>query len=308
MQVSVIIPVYHAASYLEEAVASALAQKETYEIVLVEDGSSDGSLTICERLASTDPRIKLYTHPGKGNLGASESRNLGIAKATGRYIAFLDADDVYLPERFAHTSKVFSLHPDADGVYEVIGVRFDDPALRHLHMMRIHGENTGLTIQVLPERLFSLLATGRHGHIHLNGIVVLRSSLKEELRFDPSLRQCQDSDWLLRISRHLRLYRGQAANPVAVRRVHHENRVLNQPRRIAFQRRYLKKCIDQHFYGSKDIHANLYLIARYVSWSGSGWMRNLGKISRPAIKLATATYLLIHPVVLVSLVFPKRSK
>ena len=106
MKISVIIPVYNAEKYITQAVESALQFEEVCEVILVEDKSPDNALEVCKNLAKTFDRVTLYQHPDKGNHGAGASRNLGMKMATGDYIAFLDADDFYLPNRFeAEKSK-----------------------------------------------------------------------------------------------------------------------------------------------------------------------------------------------------------
>lgn len=76
MKVSVVIPVYNAAPFVRDAVESALAQPETGEVILVEDGSLDDSLTVCRALAAENDRVKLYRHPNGENCGAGASRFL----------------------------------------------------------------------------------------------------------------------------------------------------------------------------------------------------------------------------------------
>ena len=120
MQTSVIVPVYNAAEYVREAVESALAQSETAEVILVEDGSQDGSLAVCRELAAKHRSVHLYRHPDGKNHGASASTNLGILKSTCEYIAFLDADDFFLPGRFSEPAKLFKEDPELEGVYEAI--------------------------------------------------------------------------------------------------------------------------------------------------------------------------------------------
>ncbi len=93
--VSVIVPVYNAAGFLRRCVDSALNQTHRKtEVVLVDDGSTDGSGMICDEYAGKDPRVRAIH---KKNGGPSEARNLGIDAASGGYILFLDADD-YLQE------------------------------------------------------------------------------------------------------------------------------------------------------------------------------------------------------------------
>lgn len=295
MQVSVIIPVYNAARFLEEAVQSALEQPETNEVLLIEDGSADTSLSVCEKLARAHDQVKLFTHPDRKNLGAGAARNLGLDQATSEFVAFLDADDMYLQSRFAITTEVLLAHPDADGVYETVGTFYAEKSLRDQHLHRTRSEHTGLTSIVGPELLFRELATGKHGHLHLNGIVIRKSALNKDLLFDTALRQCQDSDWILRMASSRKLYPGNPDHLVAMRRVHAANRVLHRSDAIRYQRMYLYKCIVSGFYGSKDRYAKIYLVARYVSWLWNGRLRKLGVISRPVIILATGLYLISHP-------------
>ena len=89
--VSIIVPIYNKEKYLEKCLDSILGQ--TYrdlEIILVDDGSTDNSLAICQRYAEKDLRIKIYHKP---NGGVSSARNLGLEKSTGTLISFADPDD-----------------------------------------------------------------------------------------------------------------------------------------------------------------------------------------------------------------------
>ena len=113
--VSVITPVLNAGRFLDEAVASVREQTHSrWELLLVDDGSTDGSTAILERWAALDPdRIRSLAHPGRASLGSSASRNLGLRHASGRYIALLDADDVWLPNHLADQIALLEHHPDA---------------------------------------------------------------------------------------------------------------------------------------------------------------------------------------------------
>lgn len=89
--ISVIVPVYNVEKYVEECVNSLLAQTYPFlEIILVDDGSTDDSYSVCQKLSKKDKRIKLYK---KSNGGLSSARNYGLSKAKGNLISFIDSDD-----------------------------------------------------------------------------------------------------------------------------------------------------------------------------------------------------------------------
>ena len=98
--VSVITPVRDAADTLAETVASVRAQtRGDWEMLLIDDGSTDGSAALAAGFAAADPRTRAL--PLGPPLGTAAARNRGIAAARGRYIAFLDADDLWRPEKLA---------------------------------------------------------------------------------------------------------------------------------------------------------------------------------------------------------------
>ena len=91
LKISVIIPVYNTLNCLERCVDSVCGQiYENLEIILVDDGSTDGTGQLCDRLAKRDSRIRVYH---KENGGASSARNMGLQKSSGDYVGFVDSDD-----------------------------------------------------------------------------------------------------------------------------------------------------------------------------------------------------------------------
>ncbi len=112
--VSVIIPLYNAGPYIEETLASVLSQTVTStEIIVVDDGSTDDGPERVRRHAERHTgRCQLLRHPGGVNRGQGPSRNLGIVAARGEYVAFLDADDVWLPGKLERQMGVFARHPE----------------------------------------------------------------------------------------------------------------------------------------------------------------------------------------------------
>ena len=94
-EVSVIIPIYNTAAYLRRTLDSICSQTlKELEIILIDDGSTDGSRGIIEEYAKRDARIRWYAQP---NQGLSVARNRGLLHATGKYIYFMDSDDIRKP-------------------------------------------------------------------------------------------------------------------------------------------------------------------------------------------------------------------
>lgn len=112
--ISVIVPVYNAEKYLRKCIDSVLAQTyENYEILLIDDGSTDNSLIICNEYKEKNNKVKVFH---KENGGASSARNVGLKEAKGKYIYFLDSDD-WLREDALH-KLIFTAHNEgADLVF-----------------------------------------------------------------------------------------------------------------------------------------------------------------------------------------------
>ncbi len=264
MDVSVVIPVYNAGRFLADSIASVLLQPEVHEVLLVDDGSNDNSLRVCQNyMEKYSEIITLFQHPDGSNHGVAETRNLGMRHARCDYIAFLDADDIYLPGRFTATVDLFEKFPDADGIYETVETRFIDgnhsddiPTSAGPVLARIPVTDPGL--------LFRTLALPRKGYIHLNGLTLKRSSLSDQRYFDPTLRQSQDTDFVLRLAATTRLYGGDPDKVVAVRQVHDRNRVHHVQEALHYRYLCMRKCALHDFYGSKDRTAKWAILNRMV--------------------------------------------
>jgi glycosyltransferase involved in cell wall biosynthesis len=117
--VSVITIFHNEQRFLAEAIESVLAQTyDRWELLLCDDGSTDGSSAIAQRYAAAQPdRIRYLEHDGHANRGMSATRNLGLGSAQGEAIAFLDGDDVWVPEKLARQVRRLQEHPEAAAVY-----------------------------------------------------------------------------------------------------------------------------------------------------------------------------------------------
>lgn len=113
-RVSAIIIFLNGEKYIAEAIESVLAQTfADWELILVDDGTTDGATAIARRYAEAHPGRIIYTeHPGHENRGMSASRNAGLRRARGEFVAFLDADDIWLPRRLEVHVETLDRHPD----------------------------------------------------------------------------------------------------------------------------------------------------------------------------------------------------
>ena len=138
--VSIVVPVYNVKPYIEETIKSVLNQTYTnWELLLVENASVDGTVEVLQAYleAHPDERIKFYNIPE--NIGAAAARNFGVEQSTGRFISYLDSDDLWQPEKLAH-QVAFMLEKEA--AFSFTGYEF----------ATANGEGTGKIVTV-PEAI-----------------------------------------------------------------------------------------------------------------------------------------------------------
>ena len=246
MKISVIIPVYNAAAFLEKAVLSACEQKEVEEVILIEDGSLDGSLGKALYLEKTHQKIRLYQHSDQKNHGPGASRNLGIKKAIFPFIAFLDADDFYLPNRFLKTREVFQINQDCEGVYEAIGVHFYNEKSEKRYKQLSPYNLTTVRKKGLPPEVLPFYIIGKSGHqISLDGLTIRKKTIDRIGGFDIDLKQVQDTDFIWKLCLNAPLYPGKLDEAVTMRGVHGDNSIFRHEKvlyyRLLFAKKWFKK-------------------------------------------------------------------
>ena len=118
-KVSVVVIFLNSEKFIGDAIESVLAQTYgNWELLLVDDGSTDSSTSVARAYANRFPdKVRYLEHQGHRNLGKSASRNLGVLRASGDYIALLDSDDVFLPEKLARQVAILGRHPEAAMTY-----------------------------------------------------------------------------------------------------------------------------------------------------------------------------------------------
>ena len=249
-QVSVIIPVYNAEKYLQKAVESALQFKEVQEVILVEDKSPDNAMVLCEKLALQDNRVQVYTHPNNENRGAGASRNLGIEKSTCEFVAFLDADDWYLPNRF-DIEKVLFKYQNIDGIYGATGFYYQKSNLIDI------GKLTTVKKDVSTNDLLYEFLKPNGGRFTTDAITIRKELLSKTGLFDVNLKLHQDSELFAKFIYFGNLVEGIVEKPIAYRRVHTDNRITKRNRNTALK--YHFKMLN-NFIAYKNVNKKIYRI------------------------------------------------
>lgn len=177
MLFSIVIPVYNVEKYVAECIESIIGQSyENWELILVDDGSTDASAAVCSQYAQKDGRIRLYQ---KTNSGQADSRNLGVEKAVGDWLIFVDSDD-YIADSTLQTILDEILKWDkldviiTDGEYQVFENRIDDYRCRKCEdYMGLSGRETILkTMSIGPNwspcgKAYRLRYWREHGFVFL---------------------------------------------------------------------------------------------------------------------------------------------
>jgi glycosyltransferase involved in cell wall biosynthesis len=218
----VIIPSYNASAFLSDAVNSVLHQTwRELELIIVDDGSTDATRSLAEQFAEWDSRVKIVE---KANGGPSSARNAGIAVASGDAICFLDADDIFLPDKIQKQVEFLQQFPGCDLVYS-------DYYLGDSELTPIWLESVRPAILKMDEYL-----------LYRNGFAPLCPLLRSRLvaatgGFDETLRGAEDWDYWIRAAQHGRFC--YLPGPVGIYRVHpgqaHHSRTLMRAhgRRVA---------------------------------------------------------------------------
>lgn len=186
--ISVIIPVYNVKNYLEECIKSIINQTyKNFEVIIVDDGSTDGSAKICDYYANLDRRINCIHIE---NAGVSNARNIGINNSKGDYIAFCDSDDKYSP----------------DFLLEMISTaeRTKADIVICSYYYSNNGINRAITKQkesqfISREELFEKIFINNE----IGGFVwnkIFKKSIIDNIRFDTDLKICEDTDFLCSIT------------------------------------------------------------------------------------------------------------
>lgn len=189
--VSIIIPTYNRKAYLETAVDSVLKQTfSNFELIIIDDGSNDGTDSLANSLWQKDERIK-YIY--QSNKGVSSARNMGIKNARGELIGFLDSDDYWLEDKLEIQTEFFDSHPECDICHT------DEKWIKNGVFQKIPKKYQKEGGDIF-EKALELCAIGP-------STVLMKREIFDKIGlFDESLPACEDYDMWLRITAKYKVF------------------------------------------------------------------------------------------------------
>lgn len=247
--VSVIVPLYNRAARVITALASLRAQTcENFEIIVVDDGSTDGSAEVVDRIG--DARIRIVTH--RKNRGIPAARNTGLAAARGLYIAWLDSDDIARPVRLATQLAFLEANPAIAMVGSAAGVIRAGPLRRTF-------------TRKPPQTHEEIAATLLFRSAFQQSAIMGRAEILKAYPYRPEFAVCEDLDMFIRLTRHHRV--ANLPN-VLIDRVLHPGQTVRQKAELIVER---KKWLFGEILERLGIHASDEELERHVLLGNIKW-------------------------------------
>jgi len=232
LEVSVIIPTYNRGWILKEAIDSVLGQTfDGYELIVVDDGSDDHTSEILENYSN---KIRIIR---QANQGVSAARNRGIISSSGRFIALLDSDDLWLPEKLNRQVSFFQNNPDAMICQtQEIWIRNGKRVNPRKHHKKISG-------MIFEPSLSLCLASP-------SAVMFNKDLLNTVGFFDESLPACEDYDLWLRVSLLYPIYLIDEA--LIIKRGGHDDQLSSNPMLDKYRIKAIKKLLNQDILTSEQ--------------------------------------------------------
>ena len=281
--ISIIIPVYNAETFIETCIKSLCSQTyEDLEILVIDDGSKDNSLTVCQALARQDKRIVVLHQE---NQGVSAARNFGLEKATGAYVSFMDADDYVKPDYIEVMYRDIKEH-DADmtccdmiEMQDGKQVFLSDPRVRTSRLVTD------------PQELYRDLALQKEGYGNTVWAKLIKAELAKKHKYPCGIKYGEDQIYIyLLFSEAPKVYLNTYAGyyyirndaSATLRKVNnHINRYMDEIAAFRYKALNLPACAKSQTAGFYEIYAkSVTLAASEIALKGSreDWLTHYGKL------------------------------
>ena len=262
--ISVIIPIYNAEKYIQQTIQSVLSQTyNNFELIIVDDGSTDATPALIQEISAHNSKIKLITQK---NTGVSVARNTGFTASKGNYIAFLDADDIWLPNFLEITLSKFT----ADST---LGLVHCDNQVIDANSKLTTTINRGLDNYTIDSLLFAEAGTYIFS---INAVLLKRNVIETVGGFDIELSNGADHEFFYRVANCFKI--GRVPKVGLLYRIHDNNmhfniQLLEKDTLLAY-----KKASEYDFFKSKSFKRQCYS-NMYFMLAGS-WWKNAGNKSK----------------------------
>ena len=207
VRVSVVMPTYNYGRFIGEAIESVRHQTiDDVELIVIDDGSTDGTGTVVR--AVDDPRVEYIR---TAHSGVSAARNVGLERARGEFVSFLDADDRWRPVKLARELGLLAAQPEVDVIFSNF-VRFDEEGVFPADQFTFYPELDDLTTvdarcgwgEVIEEDAFTALMSFAEFPTFLPSMT-FRAEALAGIRFDPRFAMCEDLHFAFRVFRQARV-------------------------------------------------------------------------------------------------------
>ncbi len=191
MKISIITASYNYENFIEQAINSVINQSYTnWELIIVDDGSSDNSVKIIQEFCKKDERIKLFQHENSSNKGLKETLLLGLKKASGDFVAFLESDDSFAPDNLEKKVKIAKKYPNAGLIFNKVNFMWEDENRKNINGKLFENNQKKLSQMNFPKNMFKDFFIDNQ--IFTFSCVMLRPEILEKDFFNTPLDKCLD--------------------------------------------------------------------------------------------------------------------
>ena len=254
-KVSIITASYNYENYIKETIESVIAQTfQDWEMIIVDDGSKDNSVEVIKSYCEKDSRIKLYQHKNGLNKGLPETVKLGIEKAKGEWIAFLESDDTITPDYLEEKFKIAENYPEIGFIFNDVNMFGNEERIQHMNERYFEKLYTEFNKYSFPANILQ-------SFIKLNPVptfscVMLKKNLFDGVKFDFAFKPWLDYYLWTQIAKKNKFY--YIDKKLTNWRMHKDSyvNIKASPLQIYLRERQLNKVL----YGSKIIYEVLYFL------------------------------------------------
>lgn len=289
---------YNAAPFLDKCINSALSQRQTGEVLLIDDTSTDDSLSKCREWEAKDSRVKVLINDG-GVKGAGPARNIGLRNAVNEFISFLDADDYFLEGRFDEDEQLYKSRNDVVSIASSVIINtYNLEDFKYLNRSFEHNKICGGSQDYSWVSISNLLYGSS---IKITGLSLRKNVALSLQGFNENLKQCEDTDFLVRLILNYSLFTPIVGNPVCVRNVHKSNTIANILESIYYRKIIYKKFMKLAIFTLKDFNLFMDLLKSYFE------IDLISLIGEKDLKYKKMYKVLLSPIIIFKLIFITKS-